>query len=158
MNEEKNTSIPDQDKERKLGAIRDHGAYVSAPIGRSMRPMLRAGRDTVVIVAPSGRLRKYDVALFCCGGKHIMHRVIRVTDEGYVFRGDNCIATERATDSDVIGVMSEFYRGERKVSADSFLYRIYSRYAVIFSPLRHFPRRVIGKLKRIFGSLKPKRK
>lgn len=158
MKEEKATKTAAEDKERKLQAIREHGAYVSAPVGSSMRPMLRAGRDTVVIVAPSGRLRKYDVALFCYCGRHIIHRVIRVCEDGYLFRGDNCIATETASDADVIGVMREFYRGERRISADAFLYRVYSRYAVIFSPLRHFPRRVIGKLKRTFGALKQKHK
>ena len=146
-----NTANTDLDKEKKLAAIREFGAYVSAPVGISMRPMLRAGIDTVVIVAPQGRLKKYDVALFCYMGRHVMHRVIKVTDDGYVFRGDNCTATEKASDSDVIGVMKEFYRGERKIKSDALLYRIYSLYAVKLSYFRHLPRRAIGKLKRIFA-------
>ena len=80
-----------------------------------------------------------------------MHRVIKVNDDGYVFRGDNCIGVERASDADVIGIMREFYRGEKKVSADSFLYRLYSVYAVKLWFFRHLPRRAIGKLKRTFG-------
>lgn len=155
MNESSNIDVCDRDRELKLAAIREHGAYVSAPTGTSMRPMLHAGRDTVVIVAPKGRLRKYDVALFCHTGRHILHRVVRVTENGYVFRGDNCTSTEVANDSDVIGVMSEFYRGEKKIPASALRYRLYSRYIVASFPIRHLWRRIKAKLKII---LKRKKK
>lgn len=86
------------------------GAYATATQGASMYPMLRQGRDTVIIRPPEGRLRKYDVPLYRVGPKYVLHRVVRVLPDGYVIRGDNCLCNEHVRDAQIIGVLAGFYR------------------------------------------------
>ena len=117
--------------------IEAEGRYVSTSVGFSMKPMLRSRRDTVVIVPKTGRLKKYDVPLYEAGGKLILHRVVKVLPDGYVIRGDNCAFTERGiTDSQILGVLCEFWRGEKRISVNDAGYRIYSRIWVISYPVR----------------------
>ena len=75
--------------------LASEGVYAATTWGTSMYPMLRSGRDTVILRPPQGRLRCYDVPLYRVGEKYVLHRVIRVLPEGYLIRGDNCLTTER---------------------------------------------------------------
>lgn len=94
--------------------LASEGVYAATTWGTSMYPMLRSGRDTVILRPPQGRLRCYDVPLYRVGEKYVLHRVIRVLPEGYLIRGDNCLTTERVQESQVIGVLTGFYRDDRR--------------------------------------------
>ena len=137
------------DLERKREIIDSLGAYISAPSGKSMRPMLRGERDTVRIEKYEGRLRRYDVALYECGGKHVLHRVVRVRKDSYVFRGDNCDYTEHGiTDEMIVGRLVGFWRDERYISSDARLYRLYARVHTALYPLRFLRMRALRFLRR----------
>ena len=138
------------DLERKREIIESLGAYISAPSGNSMRPMLRGERDTVRIEAFEGRLRRYDVALYVRGdGKHVLHRVIRVRENDYVFCGDNCDYREYGiTDGMIIGRLVGFWRDERYVSCDSRGYRLYARVHTALYPLRFLRIRTLRLLRK----------
>ena len=117
------------------------GKLIYSNRGGSMLPLIKQGRDLVVIVRPpeSGRLKKYDVPLYRRGDspKCILHRIIRVTDTGYVIRGDNCYFKETdITDEDIIGVLSCVVRKGREVHVESFGYKFYSRFWCFIYPLR----------------------
>ena len=106
------------------------GVFVSTTSGFSMYPMLRDRRDTIVVRTYTGRLKKYDVALYKQNGKYILHRVIKVLPKSYVIRGDNCYNKEYGiTDEDILGVLREFYRGDKKVNMDGLTYKLYVRLA-----------------------------
>lgn len=113
------------------------GVYISPTVGKSMLPMLRSGRDRIVVSPKTGRLRKYDVALYKVGERYVLHRVIKVHSEsGYDTRGDNCCRTEKNVSEDaVIGVLSGFYRDKKAVELDSFGYIMYSRVWTFLHPL-----------------------
>lgn len=102
------------------------GRLVFVPRGGSMYPALRPNTDTVVLVKPSGRLKRLDIALYAqSGGKLILHRVIHVGNDGYTFSGDNLRNKEYGVKpSQIIGVMESYYRGERHISADSVTFRL----------------------------------
>lgn len=121
--------------ERQLA---EAGFYVSTTVGVSMRPMLRNRHDRVII-RPVGekRLQKYDLPLYRRpDGKYVLHRIIGVEDGYYVIRGDNTYIKEKVPDSWIIGVMSEFYRGDRHVMADDKRYRRYAAFWQGIYPLR----------------------
>ncbi len=121
--------------ERQLA---EAGFYVSTTVGVSMRPMLRNRHDRVII-RPLGekRLQKYDLPLYRRpDGKYVLHRIIGVEDGYYVIRGDNTYIKEKVPDSWIIGVMSEFYRGDRHVMADDKGYRRYAAFWQGIYPLR----------------------
>lgn len=114
-----------------------------APRGTSMLPMLRQGIDTVTISPVSGKLRKYDLPLYQRdNGKYILHRVIGVGD-AYTCLGDNQFVKEPGVRHDqIIGLVTEFTRGERSVSVDNPWYQLYCR---VWAFTR-FPRRCWRKL------------
>lgn len=105
------------------------GRLVYTTMGVSMLPMLREKRDLVVVERPSGRLNKYDVALYRAeGGKCILHRVIRVEPDGYVLRGDHNRASERGVrEAQIIGVLTAFVRDGREIAVTDGHYRLYVR-------------------------------
>ncbi len=86
------------------------GKYVGPTVGISMLPMLKSRRDTIVVHAKTERLQPLDVALYKRGNAYVLHRVLRVTDSGYIIRGDNCYYDEIVPESAVIGVLVEFFR------------------------------------------------
>lgn len=142
--------------ERQLA---EEGFYVSTTVGVSMRPMLRNRHDRVII-RPVGerRLEKYDLPLYRRpDGKYVLHRIIGVEDGYYVIRGDNTYVKEKVPDDWIIGVMSEFYRGNRHVMADDKSYRRYAAFWQWIYPLRkpfHLARVLAGRVK---GKLFPKK-
>lgn len=126
------------------------GVFVSTISGVSMRPLFKDRRDTVVIVKPNGRLKKYDVPLYRSNGNYLLHRVIKVLPDSYVIRGDNCYAKEYGiTDNDVIGVLREFYRKDKHHTVDDRGYRLYARVWVALHPLVMFLKRIRSQIIRI---------
>ena len=97
------------------------GVVVYRVEGVSMRPMLRMDRDIVVIRKPNGRLQKYDVALYRRQtGNYVLHRVVRVLEDGYIIRGDNCFRDETdITDAQIVGVLTQFQRRGKQISTDA---------------------------------------
>lgn len=124
--------------ERKKACIREKGLYLSTPTGCSMRPLFR-GKDETVVISPIGTPKRGDVLLYESEqGKQILHRVIRVTPEGYLMRGDNCLGIEAPLPPErVIGRMTAFWRGERYTDCEtSRPYRLYARLWPATYPLR----------------------
>ena len=83
-------------------------------VGRSMMPLLRQRRDLLIIEKkPPGRLKKYDVPLYKRGKKYILHRIVKVTEDGYVIIGDNNTFYEYdITDDQILGVLTGFVRND----------------------------------------------
>ncbi len=115
--------------------LKENGIFVSTTSGASMYPMLRDRRDTIVVAPISKRLKKYDVALYRRGDRYVLHRVIKVLPDSYVIRGDNCAQKEHIPDSDLLGCLVKFYRGDKEKSLDGTGYKLYSRLVVLLHPL-----------------------
>ena len=126
------------------------GVFVSTTVGRSMYPMLRNRRDTIVVRPYEGRLKKYDIPLYKKGSSYILHRIIKVKEDSYVICGDNCGFKEYGiTDEQILGVLTEFYRGSKKVDMNSWKYKTYVWLRVKTFPLRWMRARIIGLLLKI---------
>lgn len=100
--------------------------------------MLRDDRDLVRIIPVDRPLRKYDLPLYRRSeGVYVLHRIIRVTPDGYDIRGDNTYCTEKGIkDSQIIGVLDSFTRnGKTRATAD-LAYRCYVRIHCAAYPLR----------------------
>lgn len=141
-------------RERDIAAVlADEGLYVGVTSGVSMRPMLRERRDTIVIrpLAAGERLRVGDVPLYRDGSRTVLHRVVGVRDGWYAVRGDNCLMTEHVTDKQVIGRLSEWHHGERRISCDDVWYRCYWRIWLATWPVRRcwrLARIALGRVRR----------
>ena len=135
--------------------IAEKGRLTYTGKGVSMWPLIRQKKDLVVIERPKGRLKKNDVALYKTNVKsnrYTLHRLIGVTENGYVCRGDNCMKKEYGiTEEMIIGVMTEFYRSGKKISLDSAGYKAYVVTNRLVFPVRYcfyIVIRILRKIKR----------
>lgn len=105
--------------------------------GVSMLPMLRQGKDSVELAPLPARLRKYDLPVYQYpSGKYVMHRVVAVKADHYICLGDNTLEYETIYPHQMIGVVSAFKRGEKRISVTSRGYRLYCRIWVAVFPVR----------------------
>lgn len=136
-------------------ALNENGMYTGLTKGCSMEPLIRNQRDTIIVVKPQGRLKKYDIPVYVTkSGKYIMHRIVKVCPDHYVIIGDNCLNKEYVTDDMIVGRLKAFYRnGKKYIDLDeNRAYMAYSKVWVALYPLRpvyHFSKRAVNKIKRI---------
>ena len=114
------------------------GKYIGPTVGTSMLPMLKNRRDTIVVKAKTERLKPLDVALYKRGNLYILHRVLKVTDTGYIIRGDNCYYDEIVPEEDVIGVLTEFFRKKTHYSCTDEKYLKYVKKRIKHYKSRRF--------------------
>ena len=81
-------------------------------------------------------------------GKVVMHRVVKVEEDHYLCLGDNTYAYEHIRPEMLIGVVTAFKRGEKRISVEAPGYRLYCRVWVAIYPLRRFLKRAKGWLRR----------
>ena len=120
------------------------GTVTFTPNGISMEPMLRDGKDVVVLKKPGGRLKLFDVPLYRRdNGHYVLHRVIDFGKDGnYIMCGDNQFAKEKGIrdvmcgdnqfakekgirDDQIIAVMTSFVRKGKPYKINSLRYRTY---------------------------------
>ena len=120
-----------------------------SPKGISMLPMLRQEKDSVVLSPVPSHLKKYDLPLYRRDdGRYVLHRVVGV-GQTYTCMGDNQFEEETGLRHDqMIGLVTAFYRGNRRITVTDPIYWIYCRIWQYSRPARHFWRRGIGWLKR----------
>ena len=98
------------EKQTIQDVLKGGGTFIGPTSGVSMLPILKTGRDTIVVKPKTERLKPWDVALYKRGEKYVLHRVLEVVDGGYIIRGDNCYEDEDVPEEAVIGVLTEFFR------------------------------------------------
>ena len=126
------------------------GRLVYSSVGDSMLPLIRQGRDLLVIEPAAGRLKKYDIPLYKRdSGKHVLHRVLKVRPDDYVICGDNRWRREYGiTDRHIIGVLTAVIRDGKELSLNDRRFRLYALVWCGLFPLRAFIMKVIYVLKR----------
>lgn len=111
-------------------SLRKNKVYITTTQGDSMAPMLKTG-DKVVIVPVTEPLKKYDVPVYRRGDHYTMHRIVRITPDGYVICGDNRTYIERdITDADIVGMLGGFYKDGKFIDAKSPEFIKYGKTAV----------------------------
>lgn len=110
--------------------LKEKGVLVYTNVGTSMRPLIRQGKDVMIIKSFDNccKLKKMDVPLYKReNGQYVLHRIIKVTKDGYVIRGDNTYSNEYGvTDHQIIGVLTGVIRNGKEISVNSFGYKVYS--------------------------------
>lgn len=107
--------------------IRRKGKLVYTNVGDSMLPLIRQGRDLLIISAVNGRLKRYDVPLYKRdSGQYVLHRILKVRADDYVICGDNRWQREYGiTDRHIIGVLTGIVRDGKEISVNDKRYRLY---------------------------------
>jgi hypothetical protein len=120
-----------------------------SPRGTSMLPMLRQGMDRVVLSPLPEKLQKYDLPLYQReNGQYVLHRIVKV-GETITCIGDNQIDREEGLlESQMIGLVTAFYRGNKKISVTDWRYGLYCRIWPVSRPARRAWRWLKSKLRR----------
>ncbi len=124
--------------------------------GTSMFPLLRNGKDYVTVSPLKSELQisKYDIVLFEYKGRHILHRIIDMPDSNgeYRLRGDGSYYAEEGCHySDILGVVTLFYRGEsgNAINPNSIGLHLYARlWHSMPGAIRRFALKVLQRLLR----------
>jgi hypothetical protein len=133
--------------------IAKNGRLVYTNVGDSMRPLIRQGRDLLIIEKPQGRLKKYDVPLYKRdSGQYVLHRIVKIKNGEYYICGDNRAFIERGiTDRHIIGVLTDIVREGRTIPVNSPEFKSY----VKLLPLRRSIIRIKNKGGLLIKHLKP---
>ena len=142
--------------------LEKEGRYVGPTVGISMLPMLKERRDTIVVVPKTERLKPLDVALYHRGDAYVLHRVLSVTETGYIIRGDNCYSDEIVPEEDVFGVLTEFFQQDKHFYCTDKSYLKYVEKRLKTYKIRRFfvicKQKLYAAIKAIFRFLGIKRK
>ena len=98
--------------------------------GNSMYPLLRNGKDTVILKkCPTEELKPMDVVLFRYRGGHVLHRIIQRKGNNILIQGDGSIkAMEQCTVNDVVGKVITVCRPSGKnISVENWRWTLPSR-------------------------------
>ncbi len=108
--------------------LAETGRVVYTTRGASMRPLLRQGKDVVVIEKPKEHWKKYDAVLFLRkNGQYVLHRILKIDGDRYWIVGDNCMSGETVQESQILGVLASVKRGGRVIRPTDWHYRLYVR-------------------------------
>ncbi len=82
--------------------ISNDGEFRLYPRGTSMLPLIRQGKDSVVLVKP-GLLSKRDIVLYRRkNGKYVLHRIIKINGNDLFLCGDNQNVIETGITVDMV--------------------------------------------------------
>lgn len=108
------------------------GQLVYPNKGTSMMPLLRQGRDLMVIDKKGSEpCKKYDAVLFrrpteTGTDAYVLHRILRVNTDGtYWIVGDNCRTGDIVRDEQILGILSAVVRGGKTIPVTNRGYRAY---------------------------------
>lgn len=126
--------------EVKQALAEGHSATIRVK-GFSMRLFLEDGRDIVKLAKRQPQdIKVKDVALAeISPGHYVLHRVISRKGKRLTLMGDgNIRGTESCNDTDVVGIVTDFYRKGRKRpdSATGLKWRTYSSIWLAIKPMR----------------------
>ncbi len=131
--------------------LEKNGKLIYTNKGDSMMPLIKQGRDLLIIEPVQGRLKKYDVPLYKRdNGQYVLHRILKVRSNDYVICGDNRWSKEYGiSDRHIIGVLTGIVRNGRKISVKDLKYRLYVHLWCDLFIIRAPITRVVSKIKRM---------
>lgn len=110
----------------QIEQLEKYGSYLSVPSGISMRPMIRGGRDAVLIKKLTHKPKRYDLVMYVRPNlQGVIHRVVRYENGKYVIIGDNCWRYEYVKPEQIKGIVTEFCHKGKWHKVDEKLYQLY---------------------------------
>ena len=135
------------------------GKLVYTNVGISMLPLLREGKD-VMIIEKADDYHRLDAVLFKRPGvegrgKYILHRILKIYPDGrYWIVGDNCTSGEFVKRENILGVLKSVNRSGKLISVTDFRYRLYITFWCAPYRFRFFALKALSFIKRVRGWIK----
>lgn len=137
--------------------LKERGVLAYTNRGVSMMPLLRQGKDILVVRTHSGSYQKDDAVLFKrANGQYILHRITKVNGDGsYIIIGDNCPdnSAERIREEQILGILTEVQRNGKTIRVTDRKYLFYVKTVPLRRKLvkpKRFCRRALSKVYHLF--------
>lgn len=128
----------------------ERGVLVYTNRGNSMHPLIKEGKDVLVITSQIQDINLFDIILTKRpSGRYLLHRIVRKNNDGtFDIAGDNSYKCDRGIKpTEIIGKLTTIIRDDKKNELNSLKYKIYvlvwCRFFFIRKPILH--------LKKIFS-------
>ena len=108
--------LPNEVLLEEAGQLLNEGReVVFTPLGSSMLPFIRGGKDSVTL-RKKDTAEVGDIVLVRLPGRYVLHRIIALDGEKVTLMGDgNLVGTEICTLADIMGTVTLIQRGKRSV-------------------------------------------
>lgn len=128
------------------------GTVKFKPYGTSMLPLLRQGKDEVLLKKADRKLKKYDIVFYRrAGGQLVLHRLVKISNRQYIFRGDHQFQYEYGiTDDNVIGIAHSIFRNGREIKSGSLEFALWAIFGSLFSRIYQRFYYLVSKVYKIF--------
>ena len=136
-----NPTTPNSDKIDLEQLLRDGNIIRIRPQGYSMYPLFIPGRDEALIQqADSTDCRRNDVVLYRRDqGILVLHRICRITSDGFYMVGDNQYEVEGPLRQDqIIGKLIAVNRSGKEFTVENPFYKFVSSLWLFMLPVRPF--------------------
>lgn len=133
----------------RIRAILDAGGTCVVTVtGTSMVPLLRHGKDQVLLAPLTGPVRRGDIVFYTRPtGQCVLHRVVRVLPQGgAVFLGDAQTVRELVSPGQFVGIVTRIRRSGREFPVTSLRWRLVSGIWMCLRPIRPALLACIGRL------------
>ena len=89
-------------------AFEQHKAFSFKPNGKSMQPFIKGGKTFVMIEKYTGNAKKYDIVFYTRdSGQYVLHRIVKIYEDGYGITGDNLWWIEKVKDEQIFAIVTE---------------------------------------------------
>ena len=108
-----------------IETVEKGGTFRLYPKGISMRPLIRQGKDSVLLKSPD-TLNKFDIVLYKReNGQYVLHRLLNA-EGNIVLCGDNEILPERGVKKEqIFAKVQTVYRKEKPLSKEPWDMKFY---------------------------------
>lgn len=106
--------------------------------GSSMWPFFKDGKTTITLTKVE-EIKKLDICLFTYKDKYLLHRLVKIKGDDYIFKGDGLISKEIVKRKNIIAKVIS-YENKKEIDVKKFSYRLR-----VFL-YRLLPRRIILKV------------
>ena len=108
--------LPNKVLLEEAAQLLDEGREVTfTPLGSSMLPFIRGGKDSVTL-RKKDSAEVGDIVLVRLPGRYVLHRIIALDGDKVTLMGDgNLAGTESCTRADIMGTVTAIQRGKRNV-------------------------------------------
>jgi signal peptidase I len=110
--------------------------------GNSMKPFFIDG-STEVFLNKKDDYHKGDVCLFKYKDNYILHRLIKIKEYQYIFRGDHLYHYEQISEGNILGFVYRFKRNHKVIDSSSLLYKIKVNIYLLYKSLKMVLRKLI---------------
>ena len=142
--------------------LAEHGRLIYTNVGVSMMPLLREGKDIMIIDRIDGHdCKKYDAVFFVRPwvhkrGRYVVHRILKCNEDGtYYIVGDHDTRGETVKPENILGKLTAVVRNGKTINVTDKKYLFYVHLWCDFYPVRclilkmkRFVRRCLGFVKR----------